>query len=104
MCLIHTATGLHQCKAIIAVITSKYIASEYCDMELCQVQGKGKEIFPVIYEKVDFKASEQAQAVDMMISRYQFTFFRPGEDDYTTSLGQLVTGLKKKGLGAQQEE
>lgn len=73
-------------------------------MELCQVQGKGKEIFPIIYEKVDFKASEQARAVDMMISRYQFTFFRPGEDDYTTSLKEIVAGLKAKGLGAQQEE
>lgn len=101
--LLHTVTGLHQCEAMIAVITNKYTASRYCNMELLECFGEGINIFPLIYEDVDFKASQKAKAVRMVIRGYQYTDFR-SKKDYDTSLKKLVAGLKKKDLGAQQEQ
>lgn len=85
-----------------AVITRKYIESEHCDMELGHAQIKGKEIFSILYEKVDFDGSEKARKVNMVISHNQRIHFQPGKDDFATFLEKVVEMLTAKGLGAQQ--
>lgn len=91
--------GLHRCRALIAVITEKYISSRFCSSELYTADGDRKLIFPVIYEEVDFRASDTGMGVKYVISGINWTMFRPRIDDYVTSLCKLVEGLRDKGVG-----
>ena len=47
--------GLDQCRALIAVVTHKYISSRYCTSELYTANADQKLIFPVIFEDIDFR-------------------------------------------------
>ena len=100
--ILHTETDLWLSKAVMAVITRKYIESKFCDMELCHAQIKGKEKLSILYEKIDFNGSDKAQKLDMVIPRNQHIHFQQGEDDFATFLDKVVEVLKAKGLGAQQ--
>ncbi len=93
-------SGLHDCKALIAVITRRYITSRYCTSELYTADGDQKFIFPVIFEDVDFGGTEKAKGVKYVISGINWTMFRPGVDDYQTSLGKLIQGLREQGRQA----
>jgi hypothetical protein len=90
-------TGLYKCKAIIAVITKKYITSRYCTSELYTAEGDQKGIFPVIFEDVNFEESEKSMGVKYVIGGINWLFFRPSIDDYVTSLASLINGLNKQG-------
>uniref|UniRef100_A0A1X7UYJ4 TIR domain-containing protein n=1 Tax=Amphimedon queenslandica TaxID=400682 RepID=A0A1X7UYJ4_AMPQE len=96
-------SGLHHCKALIAVITKKYILSRYCTSELYTAEGDSKALFPVIYEDVRFEDSEKSMGVKYVIGGINWLFFRPNVDDYATSLLNLIQGLKKQGLGSEVE-
>ena len=87
-------TGLHNCRALIAIITKKYIGSRYCSSELYTANGDRKRIYPVVLEEVDFGVNETARGVKYVISGINWTMLRSGVDDYATSLGKLVSGLK----------
>ncbi len=91
-------TGLDRSRAIIAVITNKYINSNYCKGELYTADSDGKHIFPVFLEDVDLSASEMTRGVKYIISGINWTFFRPGVDDYPSSLAKLIEGMKEKGI------
>lgn len=90
-------TGLDQCKALVAIITHKYVGSRFCASELYTASGDGKLVFPVFYEHPDLSGSEQARGVKYVISGINWTMFRPGVDNYDESLEKLVAGLKSKG-------
>ncbi len=90
-------SGLHDCRALIAVITKRYIASRYCTSELYTADGDQKLIFPVIFEDVDYGSTEKAKGVKYVISGINWTMFRQGADDYTTSLGKLIQGMREQG-------
>lgn len=92
-------TGLHHCKALIAVITNKYINSRYCSSELYTADGDRKKLYPVILEDVDFGVSETARGVKYVISGINWTMFRTGVDNYATSLDRLVQGLRGERSG-----
>ena len=94
-----TGTGLDHCKAVIAVITRKYVDSKFCTSELYTANSDRKNIFPVIFEDVDYSASEHARGVKYVIGSINWTMFRPGYDDYHLSLERLVRGMKDQGLG-----
>lgn len=91
-------TGIDQCKALIAVVSNKYITSRYCMSELYTANGDQKLIFPVIVEDVDFSSTERARGVKYVISGINWTMFRTGYDDYHVSLEKLVYGMREKGL------
>lgn len=90
-------TGLDRCKALIAVISNKYISSRYCMSELYTANGDQKLIFPVIVEDVDFSTTEQARGVKYVVSGINWTMFRLGYDDYHSSLTKLISGMKEHG-------
>ena len=90
-------TGLDLCKALIAVITPRYIESRYCTGELYTADGDQKLIFPVIFEDVDFSSSEKARGVKYTISAFNWTMFRPRLDVYESSLAKLMSGMRGKG-------
>lgn len=90
-------TAIHNCKAIIVVITQKYLASRYCTNEMYQANSDGKSIFPVFFQDVDFSITDTARGVKYVISGINWTMFRPNVDDYNASLAKLIDGLKGNG-------
>ena len=93
-------TGLDECQALIAVITHKYIASKFCTSELYTADGDRKRIFPVIFEDVDFSATEKSRGVKFVISGINWTMFRPTLDEYRGSLERLIQGMREAGARA----
>ena len=91
-------TGLDRCKALIAVITHKYVESRFCLSELYTANGDRKLVFPVFYENPDLSASEQARGVKYVVSGINWTMFRPGMDVYEESLQKLADGMRSKGV------
>ena len=85
--------ALQNCKALIAVVTKKYVCSRYCKCELYVACDKHKDIFPLIYED-GWTECEEGAGVRYMISAYNWTFFRPNIDGYSASLQKLIGGLK----------
>ena len=90
--------GLHKCQAIIPVLTPKYIASRYCLNELYTADGDKKLIFPIIYQDVDFNASDTAMGVKFVISSINWTWCRPDQDDYDTNIYKFMAGMRAKGV------
>ncbi|XP_062504453.1 uncharacterized protein LOC134181229 isoform X2 [Corticium candelabrum] len=97
-------TGLDRCKALIAIITHKYVGSRFCTSELYTASSDGKFVFPVFYEHPDLSASEKARGVKYVISGINWTMFRPGMDVYDQSLQKLADGMFAKGLGSCQAQ
>ena len=91
-------TGLQQSKALVAVVTTKYLNSKFCTNELYTASSDQKDIFPVILENIDFNASERARGVKYVIGSINWTLFGTGYD-YGTALERLVQGMKRSGLG-----
>ena len=95
--VIDSARGLHQCRALIAVITKKYVNSRFCSSELYTAVSDRKLIFPVIFEDVDFGASDTGMGVKYVISGINWSMFRSRIDDYGASLYKLIDRLTEKG-------
>ena len=91
--------ALRECKALIPVVTKKYISSQYCKNELYVVHGYMKPIFPIIHED-GWKESDDGEGVNLMIAASNWAMFRP-MDDYGMSLQRLVEGLK--GIARRKE-
>ena len=90
-------TALHNCRAIIVVITQKYLGSRYGSNEMYQANSDQKAIFPVFLQDVDFGITETSRGVKYVISGINWTMFRPNIDDYNASLTKLIGGLKGNG-------
>ena len=84
--------ALRDCKAMIAVVTKKYVSSQYCKSELYVARDYKKKIFPIIREE-GWDESDEAEGVKFMIAASNWAMFRP-VDDYGVSLQRLVEGLK----------
>ena len=97
-------TGLDRCKALIAIITHKYVGSRFCTSELYTASSDGKFVFPVFYEHPDLSASEKARGVKYVISGINWTMFRPGMDVYDQSLQKLADGMFAKGEGVDSRD
>ena len=90
-------SGLHHCKGLIAVITNKYIESNYCPNELYVAHSDGKHIFPVIFEDVDLKRTEKSRAVKFVIQGINWAYFQPKKDNYESFLSDLMNGMTDAG-------
>lgn len=97
-CYIIAGTGLEQSKALIAVVTTKYLNSKFCTNELYAASSDQKDIFPVMMENIDFNTSERSRGVKYAIGGINWTYFGAGYD-YGTALERLVQGMKMSGLG-----
>ena len=89
--------ALRDCKALIAVITKKYVSSRFCKGELYVACSKGKRIYPVIYED-GWDVSDDGVGVNYMVAAENWAMFRPGVDDYDSSLKKLTEALKETGI------
>ena len=66
--------------------------------ELYTADSDKKQIFPIMYEDVDLASTEGGRALKFIVSGINWTMFRPGKDNYSVSLQNLIKGMKLKGL------
>ena len=70
----------------------------YYPSELYGANTAKKSIFPVVFEDIELEQSEKGLGVKYVIGGINWTYFRPGTDDYFASLLKLMQGLKEKGV------
>ena len=92
---IEIGVALKSCRALIPVLTKKYVHSRYCKGELYVANGENKVLLPVIYED-GWDEGEEGAGVNYIVAAYNWAFFRPDMDDHKTSLDKLVHGIKLK--------
>lgn len=89
--------GLRKCKALIPIITRRYLHSKYCKNELFMADSLQKDIFPIFLEDLMFDSSDDA-GVQYVISSINWIMMTPGKLTYNEALMQLLAGMSKKGL------
>ena len=88
--------GLRKCKALIAIITHKYMHSKYCKNELFMADSLHKHIFPIFLEEVAFNSPEDA-GVQFVIGSINWIIMTP-DKSYSHGLAQLMEGIVKIGV------
>lgn len=90
----HSAIGeaLQNCKALIAVMTARYLTSEYCKKELYMASDEKKPIFPVVLREVDFSKCDSG--VRYTISSLNRISFDDANDQ--KAFAKLLEGLKRQ--------
>lgn len=89
--------GLRKCRALIVIITHKYIRSKYCRNELFMADSLQKDVFPIFLEEVTFDSAEDA-GVQYAISSINWIMMTPGKLTYSEAFKQLLDGMIKKGV------
>ena len=89
--------GLRKCRALIVIITHKYIRSKYCRNELFMADSLQKDVFPIFLEEVTFDSHEDA-GVQYVISSINWVMMTPGKLAYSEAFKQLLDGMIKKGV------
>ena len=85
--------ALKSCRALIPVLTRKYVQSRYCKGELYVANSQKKVLLPVIYED-GWDEGEEGAGVNYIVAAFNWAFFRPNKDDYQESLNRLIHGAK----------
>ena len=93
--------ALRDCKALVVVVTKKYISSSFCKSELYVAYEQKKPVFPVIREEgwdvLTLQQSvfkECSEGVKYMKATSNCVSFLPS-DDYGAALQKLTAGLKE---------
>ena len=91
----HSAIGtaVQGCKALVAVMTDRYITSQYCKNELFMASQEKKHIFPVILKEVDLSSSDAA-GIKLVISSLNWISFK--DTKYATAFSKLLEGFQHK--------
>ena len=87
--------ALRDCKALVVVVTKKYISSSFCKSELCVAYKKKKPVFPVIREEGWDVFKECSEGVKYMKATSNCVSFLPS-DDYDVALQTLTARLKER--------
>ena len=90
---IKIGVALKSCRALIPVLTKKYVHSRYCKGELYVANNENKVLLPVVYED-GWDEGEEGAGVKYIVAAFNWAFFRPNEDDYQKSLNKLIDGVK----------
>ncbi len=90
---VEIGVALKSCRALIPVLTKKYVHSRYCKGELYVANGEKKVLLPVIYEDGWDEGNEGA-GVNYIVAAFNWAFFRPNRDNYQESLNRLINGAK----------
>lgn len=90
------SAALGRCKAVVAVLTPKYLNSKYCKMELVAGFNSGKVLFPVILREVPkYDETEHGSTIKMIIQQFQYTMFKSASFE-EAAMNSLLKGIKKK--------
>ena len=93
----HLAIGeaLQKCRALVAVISKKYLLSRYCKNELFMADSVHKPIFPVFLEDVDLSGSSESAGVLYTISSINWVRVK---GQYMDAVQRLLKGMEEKGI------
>ena len=90
--------ALRDCKALVVVVTKKYISSSFCKSELCVAYEKKKPVFPVIREEgwdvLQQSMLKECEGVKYMKATSNCVRFLPS-DDCSAALQKLIAKLKE---------
>ena len=90
---VEIGVALKSCRALIPVLTKKYVQSRYCKGELYVAYDENKALLPVIYED-GWDEGEKGAGVNYVVKAFNWAFFRPNQDNYQESLNRLINGAK----------
>ena len=90
---VEIGVALKSCRALIPVLTKKYVQSRYCKGELYVAYDENKVLLPVIYED-GWDEGEKGAGVNYVVKAFNWAFFRPNRDNYQESLNRLINGAK----------
>ena len=90
---VEIGVALKSCRALIPVLTKKYVQSRYCKGELYVANGEKKILLPVVYED-GWDEGNHGAGVKYIVAAFNWAFFRPNQDDYQESLNRLINGAK----------
>ena len=90
---VEIGVALKSCRALIPVLTKKYVHSRYCKGELYVANSEKKVLLPVVYED-GWDEGEQGAGVNYIVAAFNWAFFRPNQDNYQDSLYRLINGAK----------
>lgn len=88
--------GVRHCKALVAIITHKYVSSRFCKNELFMADSAQKAIFPVFLEDVDVSLVDAG--VVYTISSINWIRVTGGEGGYREAVAKLLQGMRDKGI------
>ena len=93
----HSAIGtaLQNCRALVAILTAKYLISQYCKKELFMAEDRQKPILPILLEEVDLSGDDGAGVVYAISSLNRISFVNTS---YKEAFSKLVEGLKHHGI------
>ena len=94
----HSVIGaaVNNSKAMISVVSAKYMTSHYCRSELFMASHVKKPIFPILVEEVDFSGTEEA-GVLLAIASLNWVSLT-GSASYRDGFSELLKGLKHQGI------
>ena len=98
---VEIGVALKSCRALIPILTKKYVHSPYCEGELYVANSQDKILLPMIYED-GWDEGEKGAEVNHIVVAHSWTFFRPNRDDHQESLNKLIQCIKVKLGGAVQ--
>ena len=92
----HSAIGeaLQSCRALVAVISNKYLLSKFCKNELFMADSAHKTIFPVFLEEVNLASSTNA-GVLYTISGINWVHV---QGQHSEVVQKLLEGMMEKGI------
>ena len=90
---VEIGVALKSCRALIPVLTKKYVHSRYCKGELYVAIGEKKVLLPVVYED-GWDEGREGAGVNFIVTPLVWAFFRPNQDNYQKSLSRLIKGAK----------
>ena len=90
---VEIGVALKSCRALIPVLTRKYVQSRYCKGELYVAYDEKKAILPVVYED-GWDEGKEGAGVNYIVTAFNWALFRPNKDDHQNSLKKLVEGAK----------
>lgn len=70
------ADGVYNCRALLCVLTNKYINSRNCRGELFYANEKKKLIFPVLYEDIAWDKDANSRGVGYVVNSFNRAEFR----------------------------
>jgi len=93
----HSAIGeaLQSCRALVAIISKKYLLSKFCKNELFMADSSHKPIFPVFLEEVDLTSTSNA-GVLYTISGINWVH---AHGQHSEAVKKLVEGMVNAGIG-----
>ena len=88
--------GVHECRALLCVLTNKYINSRNCRGELFLANEKKKLIYPVLYEDIDWDKDSNWRGVGYVVNSFNRADFRPSVH-YQVAVKKLIEAMKRQG-------